>query len=84
MDLPGAFVGMDGDTGAYGVAIADGASEFESQNVAVFTVFPDAIAEDAEAGGIGAGEGDVEPSILIEVKSGEGTGVFFAIDSADE
>ena len=29
---------MDGDAGAYGVAIADGASELESQDVAVFTV----------------------------------------------
>jgi hypothetical protein len=84
LDLPGAFVGVDGDTGAYGVAIADGASELESQDVAVFTVLFDAISEDAEAGGIGTGEGDVEPAVLIEVKGGEGAGIFLAIDSADE
>jgi hypothetical protein len=63
---------VDGDAGAYGVAIADGASELESQDVAVFTVLSDAITEDAEAAGIGTGEVDVEPAVLIEVKGGEG------------
>lgn len=77
-------VGVGGYEGADGIAVADRASEVEPDAAAPPPKGLELVAKDAEARGVSTGKGDVNPAILVVIEERKRTGIFPAVDAADQ